>query len=99
MLPLALDEAHVVPSLRMLELRVTLYLPLDMWAWFPSGSNMFCRGIAPPLAPAACPRAYGIVGGASAPKLRRVTTAGAPDCPSGGVVAATVGPVPPVWIC
>jgi len=99
LLPLALDEAHVVPSLRMLELRGSLFLPLDMLAWSPSGSNLFGRGIAPPLAAAACPRAYGIVGGAGAPKLRRVTTAGAPDCPCDRVVAATVGPVPPVWIC
>ena len=62
MLPLAVEEVEADPSLRMLELKGSLYLPLDMLAWSPSGVNMFCRGIASPLAAAACLRAYGIVG-------------------------------------
>ena len=95
LLPLALEEVVAQPSLRMHELKGSLFLPLDMWTWSPSGVNMFYRGITSPLATAACPRAYGIVGGAGVPKLRRVAVAGAPVSSSGRVVAASVGHVPP----
>ena len=98
-LPLALEEAEADPSLRIPELRGSLFLPLDMLAWSPSGVNLFCRGIASPLTTAACPRADGIVGGAGVPKLRRVTAACAPVSPCGRVVAASVDHVPPVRIC
>ena len=48
------------------------------------------------LAAAACPRAYGIVGGAGVPRLRRVTSAGALVSPCGSIVGTSVGYVPPV---
>ncbi len=38
LLPLALEEVDVDPSLRMPELRGSLYLPLDTLPWSPSGS-------------------------------------------------------------
>ncbi len=37
-------------------------------------------------------------GGYGAPKLRRVAPDGAVVGPSGGVIAATVGAVPPRWV-
>jgi hypothetical protein len=93
--PLALEEDEADSSVRMPELRGSLFLPLDMMTWSPSGVNMFCKGVASPLIAAVCPRAYGIVGGAGVPKLRRVTVAGAPFSPFGRVVVASVGLVPP----
>jgi hypothetical protein len=95
LLPLALEEDEVDPSLRMPELRGSLFLPLDVLSWSPSGVNLFCRGIYSPLATAACPRAYGIIGGAGVPKLRRVAAASAPVSPLGRVATAFVGHVPP----
>ena len=95
LLPLALEDVEADPSLRMHALRGSLFLSLDMLTWSPSGVNLFCRGITSPLATAACPRAYGIVGGAGVPKLRRVAAAGAPVFPSGRAAAAFVGHVPP----
>ena len=95
LLPLALEEADADPSLRMPELRGSLYSPLDTMAWSPSGSNLFYKGSAPSLAIVASPRAYGIVGGAGVPKLRRVTSTGAPNSPCGRV-PSTASPVVPV---
>ena len=94
-LPLALEEAEADPSLRMPELRGSLYLLLDMLPWSPSGVNLFCRDIASPLVAAVCPRAYGIVGGVGVPKLKRVTAASAPVSPCGRV-PSPVGHAPPV---
>jgi hypothetical protein len=96
MLPLAVEEAEADPSVRMHECTGSLFIPLDMMAWSPSGVYLFCRGIASPLADAACPLAYGIVGGARVPKLRRVTADGAPVSPGGIVAAAFVSHIPPV---
>jgi hypothetical protein len=96
LLPLTLAEAEADPSLRMPEHRGSLFLPLDVLAWSPRGVNLFCRGIASLLTIAACPRAYGIVGWAGVPKLRRVTAVGAPVSPCGRVDTASVGHVPPV---
>ena len=77
------------------ELKGSLFLPLDMMAWSPSGVNLLCRGIASPIIAAASPRAYGIVDGAGVPKLRRVTSVGAPVSPCGRV-SSSVGHVVPV---
>ncbi len=65
-----------------------------MLTWSPSGVNLLCRGIISTLDVVACPRAYGIVGGASVPKLRRETSDGAPVSPNGSIAAASVGIVP-----
>ena len=40
LLPLALEEVEVDPSLRMHELMGSLFLPLDMLTWSPSGVNL-----------------------------------------------------------
>jgi len=79
------------------ELRGSLYLPLDTLAWSPSGSNLFYRGSAPPLAFVTSPRAYAIVGGDGVPELRHVTSAGAPVSPY-GTVPSTVGHVVPICV-
>jgi len=95
LMPLALEEADADPSLRMPELRASMFRPPDILPCSLDGVNMFCRSIAAPLAAAAPPRAYGTVGGAGVPRLRRVTGSGAPVPPSGRFFAVKVGPVPP----
>ena len=95
LLPLAMEEADADPPLRMHELKSSLYLPLDTLAWYPRGSNLFCRGSDPPLAIVYGPRAYEIFGGVGVPKLRRVTSIGALVPPYDGV-PSTIGLVVPV---
>ena len=91
LLPLALEEADVDPSLRMHELRASLFRPPDMLPCSHNGVNLLCRSISAPLAVAAPPRAYGTAGGAGVPKFKRVTTTCAPVPPSDEFSVVAVG--------
>ncbi len=70
LLPLALEEVEADPSLRMPELKASLFRPLDMLPCSPRGVNLLCRSKASPLVADAPHRVYGTVGGVGVLKRR-----------------------------
>ena len=99
LLPLALQEADVDPSLRMPKLRASVFRPSDILPCSPNDVNLFCRSSVVPLNVVAPPRSYGTVGGFGVPKLKLVAAMGTLVPTSGEISVVAVDHVPPAGFC